>query len=206
MQQFREVSRTRTIHSTETRETNTDTGIDYDNYNLACEKRWVLTCDLEANEVWACRTEKWRLFQTIQCNPIQSIQKTLIIPQGETSERKGALSLQFLASVRNTKDTWLSAEERRMRDGMNISSSHPSSSTQSSSSTSHSSFPPPSSSSFYLILLLLLSYIRLFRWFSGINQSLGAVWKSRWSSWAPVPNKPTVSVDVKQHFNNIFWK
>ena len=32
-------------------------------------------------------------------------------------------------------------------------------------------------------------------------QSSGAVWKSRWPSWAPVPNKPTVSVDVKQHFN-----
>ena len=29
----------------------------------------------------------------------------------------------------------------------------------------------------------------------------GAVWKWRWPSWAPVPNKPTVSVDVKQHFN-----
>ena len=26
--------------------------------------------------------------------------------------------------------------------------------------------------------------------------------KSRWTSWAPVPNKPTVSVDVKQHFNH----
>ena len=24
----------------------------------------------------------------------------------------------------------------------------------------------------------------------------------RWTSWAPVPNKPTVSVDVKQHFNH----
>ena len=23
----------------------------------------------------------------------------------------------------------------------------------------------------------------------------------RWPSWAPIPNKPTVSVDVKQHFN-----
>ena len=34
------------------------------------------------------------------------------------------------------------------------------------------------------------------------SQSSGAVWKSRWPSWAPVPNKPTVSVDVKQHFNN----
>ena len=31
------------------------------------------------------------------------------------------------------------------------------------------------------------------------TQSSGAVWKSRWPSWAPVPNKPTVSVDVKQH-------
>ena len=27
---------------------------------------------------------------------------------------------------------------------------------------------------------------------------------SRWTSWAPVRNKPTVSVDVKQHFN-IAW-
>ena len=27
------------------------------------------------------------------------------------------------------------------------------------------------------------------------------MWKSRWTAWAPVPNKPTVSVDVKQHFN-----
>ena len=31
------------------------------------------------------------------------------------------------------------------------------------------------------------------------DQSSGAVWESRWPSWAPVPNKPTVSVDVKQH-------
>ena len=31
------------------------------------------------------------------------------------------------------------------------------------------------------------------------KQSSGAVCKSRWTSWAPVPNKPTVSVDVKQH-------
>ena len=29
------------------------------------------------------------------------------------------------------------------------------------------------------------------------QQSSGAVWKSRWRCWAPVPNKPTVSVDVK---------
>jgi len=32
-------------------------------------------------------------------------------------------------------------------------------------------------------------------------QSSRAVWKSRWTFCAPVPNKPTVSVDVKQHFN-----
>ena len=35
----------------------------------------------------------------------------------------------------------------------------------------------------------------------GHEQSSGAVWKSRWTSWAPVPNKPTVSVDIKQLFN-----
>ena len=29
------------------------------------------------------------------------------------------------------------------------------------------------------------------------------MWKSRWQAWAPVPNKPTVSVDVKQHFNKM---
>ena len=29
--------------------------------------------------------------------------------------------------------------------------------------------------------------------------------KSRWTSWAPVPNKPTVSVDVKQHFNHFVF-
>ena len=34
-------------------------------------------------------------------------------------------------------------------------------------------------------------------------QSSGGVWKSRWTSWAPVPNKPTVSVEVKQHFSFI---
>ena len=29
-------------------------------------------------------------------------------------------------------------------------------------------------------------------------ESSGAVWKSRWPSRAPIPNKPSVSVDVKQ--------
>ena len=33
-------------------------------------------------------------------------------------------------------------------------------------------------------------------------QSSGAVLKPRWPSWAPVPNTPTVSVDVKQHSTN----
>ena len=33
-------------------------------------------------------------------------------------------------------------------------------------------------------------------------QNTGAVWKSRWTSWAPVPNNPPVSVDVKRHFNH----
>ena len=28
-------------------------------------------------------------------------------------------------------------------------------------------------------------------------------WKSRWPSWAPVPNKPTISMDVKRHFNQL---
>ena len=31
-----------------------------------------------------------------------------------------------------------------------------------------------------------------------LSQSSGDVWKARWPSWAPVPNKPTVSVEVKQ--------
>ena len=34
---------------------------------------------------------------------------------------------------------------------------------------------------------------------NGVSQSSGAPWKSRWPSWAPIPNKPTVFVDVKQH-------
>ena len=37
---------------------------------------------------------------------------------------------------------------------------------------------------------------------SSTCRSSGAVWKSRWPSWALVPNKPTVSVNAKQHFNN----
>ena len=34
-----------------------------------------------------------------------------------------------------------------------------------------------------------------------VRHSSEAVWKWRWTFWAPVPNKPTVSVNVKQHFN-----
>ena len=41
---------------------------------------------------------------------------------------------------------------------------------------------------------ILKIYVYVYR-----SQSSGAVRKSRWPSWAPVPNKPTVSVDVKQH-------
>ena len=37
-------------------------------------------------------------------------------------------------------------------------------------------------------------------------QSSGAVWKSRWPSWVPVPNKPTVSVDVKRHSTNNLYR
>ena len=36
---------------------------------------------------------------------------------------------------------------------------------------------------------------------TGVDQKSGGVRKSRWPSWAPVPKKPTVSVDVKQYFN-----
>ena len=36
-------------------------------------------------------------------------------------------------------------------------------------------------------------------------QSSGAVWKSSWPSWAPVPKKPTVSVDVKQRIITDFF-
>ena len=46
-----------------------------------------------------------------------------------------------------------------------------------------------------------VEYIRLFRAHRH-HQNSGAVRKSRWPSWAPVPNKPTVSVDVKQHSTN----
>ena len=35
------------------------------------------------------------------------------------------------------------------------------------------------------------------------EQSSGAVWKSRWPSSAPVPNKPTISVDIKQTLNQL---
>ena len=41
---------------------------------------------------------------------------------------------------------------------------------------------------------------------TAVEQSSGAVWKSRRPSWAPVPNKPTVSVDVKQHSTKSHWR
>ena len=43
----------------------------------------------------------------------------------------------------------------------------------------------------------------MFTYCQSSTQSSGAVWKSRWTSWFPVPNKPTVSVDVKQHFSQL---
>ena len=46
----------------------------------------------------------------------------------------------------------------------------------------------------------LVSTYRL-RYVRSHQQSSETVWKSKWPSWAPVPNKPTVSLDVKQHFN-----
>ena len=45
-------------------------------------------------------------------------------------------------------------------------------------------------------------YIHSTALISAWSQSSGAVRKSRWTSWAPNPNKPTVSVHVKQCFNS----
>ena len=48
-------------------------------------------------------------------------------------------------------------------------------------------------------------YIDIIPFFSRLYiQSSGAVSMSRWTSWAPVPNKATVSMDVKQHFDYHF--
>ena len=49
-------------------------------------------------------------------------------------------------------------------------------------------------------------FVLLNKGFLFLNHSSGAGWKSRWPSWAPVLNKPTVSVDVKQHSTNEFKK
>ena len=35
------------------------------------------------------------------------------------------------------------------------------------------------------------------------TQNTRAAWKSRWPSWAPIPNKSTVSVVVKRHSTNV---
>ena len=50
-----------------------------------------------------------------------------------------------------------------------------------------------------LSLVVSVDYVKLH---SPQTHNSGAVWKSRWTSWAPVPNKPTISVDVKQHFDS----
>ena len=46
-------------------------------------------------------------------------------------------------------------------------------------------------------------YSHIFRFLVQI-QSSGAVRQSRWTPWAPVPNKPTVPVDLKHHFNQLY--
>ena len=64
-----------------------------------------------------------------------------------------------------------------------------------------------------IIIIIIAKYVTFYHprfWFNldeftlwrgePIYDSSGAVRKSRWTSWAPVPNKPMVSVDVKQHF------
>ena len=57
--------------------------------------------------------------------------------------------------------------------------------------------------------LSCIEHIYMCRKYSGVQStqtvitqhyySPGAVWKSRWPSWASVPNKPPVFVDIKQH-------
>ena len=64
------------------------------------------------------------------------------------------------------------------------------------------------------IIFLILRSVSVLRWPFVVNrmfksnyyyqnqQSSGVVWKSRWPSWAPIPNKPMPSVDIKQHSTN----
>ena len=54
-------------------------------------------------------------------------------------------------------------------------------------------------------LVSQVKHLNIDRWYIIWVQSSGAVWKSRWPPWAPVPNMPTVSVDVKQHFIHLSW-
>ena len=54
----------------------------------------------------------------------------------------------------------------------------------------------------YLLLDGVRRLIVLSCCFQVLLQSSADVWKSRWPSWAPVPNKPRVSLDVKQHSTN----
>ena len=58
--------------------------------------------------------------------------------------------------------------------------------------------PPPSHPHISLMVSMDVKhhvYLLTYYWDC---QNSGAMWKSRWPSWASVPNKPTVSVDVKQ--------
>ena len=52
----------------------------------------------------------------------------------------------------------------------------------------------------FLHLRFVLQAVRMQARIGTWQQSSGTVWKSRWPSWAPAPNKPTVSVDVKQQW------
>ena len=55
----------------------------------------------------------------------------------------------------------------------------------------------------FFVEVMSVRYIKIYKiTYTPIRQSSGAVWKSRWPSWAPVPNKPTVSVDVKKRLSS----
>ena len=62
--------------------------------------------------------------------------------------------------------------------------------------------PPPLPFSPSLLSLMVSVDVKHHVYLQLSTQRSEAVWKSRKPPWAPVPNKPTVSVDVKQHSNS----
>ena len=54
---------------------------------------------------------------------------------------------------------------------------------------------------YYIAPFFLSFFLSYFSFFllSFSRAGSGAVWKTSWPSWVPVPNKPMVYVDVKQH-------